>query len=163
LARKSDATFAQVDLAGIVQDCTALLQRELASHGATLLVEIADGLPPVAGDRVQLQQVLINLLMNGMQAMEPRGGTLWLSLAPAGVAGGGGVRIAVTDEGPGIPENQCGRLFEPFYSTKQDGMGMGLPICRSIIEAHGGRIAAVPGSPGATLEILLPALREAAA
>lgn len=162
LARKSDATFAQVDLAGIVHDCAALLQRELASHGATLLVDVADGLPPVAGDRVQLQQVLINLLMNGMQAMEPRGGTLWLSLAPASMTGGG-VRITVTDEGPGIPEDGCGRLFEPFYSTKQDGMGMGLPICRSIVETHGGRIAAVPGSPGATLEITLPAYREATA
>jgi C4-dicarboxylate-specific signal transduction histidine kinase len=163
LARKADATFTQVDLAGIVHDCTALLQRELASHGATLVVEVAGGLPPVAGDRVQLQQVLINLLMNGMQAMEPRGGTLWLSLQPISQAGGQGVRVAVTDEGPGIPEDQCGRLFEPFYSTKQDGMGMGLPICRSIIEAHGGRIAALPGGPGATLEITLPACREAAA
>ncbi|MBB3220218.1 sensor histidine kinase [Pseudoduganella umbonata] len=159
LAQKGDATLAPVDVAGIVHDCAALLQRELASHGATLAVDVADGLPPVAGDRVQLQQVLINLLMNGMQAMEPNGGTLRLAAAPWG----DGVRIAVTDEGPGIPEDQCGRLFEPFYSTKPDGMGMGLPICRSIVEAHGGRIAAVPGGPGATLEISLPAYRAAAA
>jgi signal transduction histidine kinase len=163
LAQRGESTFARVDLAGIVHDCAALLQRELASHGATLAVDVADGLPPVAGDRVQLQQVLINLLMNGMQAMEPRGGTLRLTAAPLHHLAGGGVRIAVTDEGPGIPDNQCGRLFEPFYTTKPDGMGMGLPICRSIIEAHGGRIAAVPGGPGATLEITLPASREAAA
>ncbi|GGY11769.1 two-component sensor histidine kinase [Massilia dura] len=163
LARRSEATFAPVDLAGIVHDCAALLQRELASHGATLMVDIAERLPPVAGDRVQLQQVLINLLMNGMQAMAPRGGALRLSLAPADLAGDAGVRIAVADEGPGIPADGCGRLFEPFYSTKQDGMGMGLPICRSIVEAHGGRIAVLPGGPGATLEITLPAHREAAA
>ncbi|QBE66114.1 sensor histidine kinase [Pseudoduganella lutea] len=159
LAQKTDAAFAPVDLARIVHDCAALLQRELASHGATLVVDIAEGLPPVAGDRVQLQQVLINLLMNGMQAMEPQGGTLRLVVAPRD----NGVRIAVSDEGPGIPEDGAGRLFEPFYSTKRDGMGMGLPICRSIVEAHGGRIAAVPGGSGATLEILLPVAREAAA
>jgi signal transduction histidine kinase len=107
----------------------------------------------VRGDRVQLQQVLINLLMNGMQAMAPHGGQLRLAVA----ANGAGVRVAVTDEGPGIPANEAGRLFEPFYSTKPDGMGMGLPICRSIVESHGGRIAALPGGPGATVEILLPA------
>jgi C4-dicarboxylate-specific signal transduction histidine kinase len=159
LAQRTESSFAPVDLAGIVHDCAALLQRELSSHGATLVVDVADGLPPVAGDRVQLQQVLINLLMNGMQAKEPHGGMLHLSAAPHGK----GVRIAVTDEGPGIPEAGSGKLFEPFYSTKPDGMGMGLPICRSIVESHGGRIAAVPGGPGATLEITLPAYQEAAA
>ena len=163
LAQKSEATFAPVELAGIVHDCVALLQRELASHGARLAVDVADDVPPVAGDRVQLQQVLINLLMNGMQAMEPHGGTLRLSVAPLDRPDGNGVRIAVADEGPGIPEDCYGRLFEPFYSTKPDGMGMGLPICRSIVEAHGGRIAAVPGGPGATLEITLPACRKVAA
>ncbi|WBS00392.1 ATP-binding protein [Pseudoduganella sp. SL102] len=163
LAQKGEATFAPVDLAGIIHDCAALLQRELASHGATLVVEVADGLPPVPGDRVQLQQVLINLLMNGMQAMEPRGGTLRLVAAALPSTHGDGVRIAVTDQGPGIPDDQCGRLFEPFYSTKPDGMGMGLPICRSIVEAHAGRIAAVPGGPGATLEVTLPGYRQAAA
>jgi C4-dicarboxylate-specific signal transduction histidine kinase len=160
LARKGDASFGPVDVADIARDCAALLQRELASHGATLLLAVADGLPPVNGDRVQLQQVLINLLMNGMQAMEPRGGTLTLSASRED----GHVRLAVADEGPGIPEDGGGRLFEPFYSTKPDGMGMGLPICRSIVEAHGGRIAALPGTPGrrgATIEITLPARGEA--
>ncbi|WP_338762534.1 ATP-binding protein [Massilia sp. METH4] len=161
LARKGDASFAPVDVTDMVRDCAALLQRELASHGATLVLDIADGLPPVGGDRVQLQQVLINLLMNGMQAMAPRGGTLTLAAGRQG----DGLRIAVSDEGPGIPDDQAGRLFEPFYSTKPDGMGMGLPICRSIVDAHGGRIAALPSRPdrrGATIEITLPASREAA-
>ncbi|TWI40976.1 phospho-acceptor domain-containing protein [Pseudoduganella flava] len=153
LARRGEPQVAPVDLGGVARDCAALLQRELASHGTALALDIAAGLPPVRGDRVQLQQVLINLLMNGMQAMAPHGGQLRLTVAPAGA----GVRIAVTDQGPGIPTHEVGRLFEPFYSTKEDGMGMGLPICRSIVESHGGRIAALPGGSGATLEITLPA------
>lgn len=160
LARKSDPQYAPVDLAEVAHDCAALLHRELAAHGAQLALRLADAVPPVLGDRVQLQQVLINLLMNGMQAMEPRGGALRLVVERAAQQT---VRISVADEGPGIPEHQAGRLFEPFFSTKQDGMGMGLPICRSIVETHGGRIAAVQGGTGATIEITLPAVQEARA
>lgn len=157
LARRSDPQQLPLDLNEVAGEAAALVQRELASHNVALTLDLGAGLPSVLGDRVQLQQVIINLLINGMQAMSARGmGQLRLETV---ASGDGGVLLSVSDTGPGIAPEDAGRLFEAFYTTKADGMGMGLPICRSIIEAHGGRIAAVARpAPGATLQFTLPAL-----
>jgi signal transduction histidine kinase len=157
MARKDDPEQLPVDLNEVAGEAAALLQCELASQEVTLALSLAAGLPPVLGDRVQLQQVVINLLMNGMQANAAQGGgalrlqTQWDD---------GGVTLSVSDTGPGIREQDRGRMFEAFYTTKPDGMGMGLPICRSIIEAHGGRIDALAGvAKGATVAFSLSAMQ----
>jgi signal transduction histidine kinase len=164
LARKSDPQHKPLDLNGVATEVLDLVRRELERHDVRAALQLAPSLPRVHGDRVQLQQVIINLLMNGMQAMAhcaPGGATLTLATALAD--DGGAVRLCVADTGQGIAAAQMPRLFEAFFTTKEDGMGMGLPICRSIIEAHGGRIwAESPAGAGATVCFTLPVLDEAA-
>ena len=167
LARRSDPQHAPLDLNTVAEESVDLVRRELDNHQVALMLSLAPGLPPVQGDRVQLQQVIINLLMNAIQAMSscaPGQAVLTLHTQRADEgeeAEQGRVRLSVSDSGPGIPADAMPRLFEAFYSTKQDGMGMGLPICRSIIETHGGRIwvrQPAPDAPvtGATILFSLP-------
>jgi signal transduction histidine kinase len=115
-------------------------------------------LPRVQGDRVQLQQVMLNLIVNAIQAMSGIGeGPRELQLSIDAVRSEGGVRVAVRDTGPGLSPESLSRLFEPFYTTKSEGMGIGLSICRSIIEAHGGRLWAIPCEPqGALFQFTIP-------
>ena len=110
---------------------------------------LADGLPLIEGDRVQLQQVVLNLIVNAVQAMggvAERPGELFISTAQAEP---NGVLVAVKDSAPGLAPDSLQHLFAPFYTTKLDGLGTGLSICRSIIEAHGGRLWVTPICPGA--------------
>jgi two-component system sensor kinase FixL len=159
LARKSDPVHVPVAMADIVNEAALLVGRELLVHRATLSVSASAGLPRVRGDRVQLQQVVINLLINGIQAMD--GVTdreRALSIKTDSVADG--IVVTVSDNGPGIAAETLERLFEAFFSTKSDGMGMGLSICRSIVEAHGGRIWATNrDGAGASFHFSLPALQ----
>jgi len=161
LARRSDPQHAQLDLTAVVEESVDLLRRELNNHHIALMLDLPPDLPPVFGDRVQLQQVFINLLINAIQAMAAcQPGQAVLTVQTQRDADGA-LQVCVSDTGPGIPPADMPRLFEAFYSTKQDGMGMGLPICRSIIENHGGRIwakAATPESPkaGASIYFTLP-------
>ena len=162
LARRSDPRHLPLALNEVALEAAGLVRRELASHQVTLKLDLAPGLAQVRGDRVQLQQVLINLLMNAMQAMQhcaPGQAVLTLQTRSCDE---GGVTCSVADTGPGIPVEHLPRLFDAFFSTKEDGMGMGLPICRSIIETHGGRIwaGAQPdgAAGGAVLLFSLPAL-----
>jgi signal transduction histidine kinase len=122
-----------------------------------LQTQLAQGLPLIQGDRVQLQQVLLNLIMNAVEAMGSVNHGSRELLIGTGANESGGVRISVQDSGPGLNSQVFDRLFDPFYTTKADGMGMGLSICRSIIEAHDGRIwaSAMPG-PGSTFNVSLP-------
>src|SRR5262249_19865702 len=115
-------------------------------------------LPRVLGDRVQLQQVILNLIVNAVQAMSgPGSDRRELRISTEGV-GAEGVRTSVRDNGPGLVPESLPRLFEPFYTTKADGMGMGLAICRSIVEAHGGRLWATACEPrGALFQFTIPA------
>src|ERR1700692_4630297 len=111
------------------------------------------------GDRVQLQQAMLNLIVNAIQAMSGIGeGARELQISIDAVPSEGGVRVGVRDTGPGLSPESLSRLFEPFYTTKPEGMGMGLSICRSIIEAHGGRLWAIPCEPqGALFQFTIPA------
>ena len=129
------------------------MQREAKAARATIRAVIADDLPPVIGDRVQIQQVVVNLLINGLQAMQAsRQRELDVSLS----AEGDFLRVAVTDSGPGV-SGEPGRIFEPFFTTKPDGVGLGLSISRSIIEGLGGRISAANNEgAGATIAFTLP-------
>jgi signal transduction histidine kinase len=149
-----------VDLNAVVETVRTFLGPELARRRVQLVVELAGGLPPILGDAVQLQQVLVNLLMNGIDAMEGLAPGERLLRVRTSTEGDRRVRLEVTDSGPGLDPQSRARLFEPFFTTKASGLGMGLTICRSIVEAHGGYIRPVeqPG-PGTTLQISLPLRR----
>lgn len=162
LAKRTDIEMVPLDANAVVREAVALVQREMASHAVSVRMELASALPRIFGDRIQLQQVLINLIMNGIEAMEgvrdrPR------ELVIRAADGDDRVLVSVADCGVGICEEAVDRLFLPFFTTKSSGMGMGLSICRSIIEAHGGRLsAAVNREHGATFQISLPLHREEA-
>lgn len=149
------------EMARVVADVLPLVRPELRRHGIGLEVSLDDGLPAVVGDRVQLQQVLINLLVNACEAMrevpiERRRLTVRATRDRAD--GHDGVLLTVTDGGVGLGEIDADRLFDPFYTTKPGGLGMGLSISRSIAESHGGRLWATSNGPhGATFHLALPA------
>lgn len=157
LLKKGDVRYGPVDINQVVLDVLKLMHTDLANRNVTVSTELAEGLPMVEGDRVQLQQVVLNLIMNGCDAMDraPRERRLTLRTT---ASGGGEVEISVADCGPGIPPENLERIFEPFMSTKADGMGLGLAVCRSIVTAHDGRLWATNNvDRGATLHITLPA------
>ncbi|WP_165837189.1 PAS domain-containing sensor histidine kinase [Phenylobacterium hankyongense] len=163
MLKKSDPQYARLDIPQLIDDVARLVQRELQARGATLKVRTAPDLPAVRGDHVQLQQVLINLLINGAQAMAGTPGPRTLEVN-AELADDEHVLVQVRDSGAGISEENMGRLFGAFFTTKPDGMGMGLAICRSTVEAHGGRIwAERPDGPGALIAFSLPTAQAAAA
>ncbi len=156
LLRKHKMEIQAVDLNELTADILALIRAETRRRRVAVEAGLAANLPPVWGDKVHLQQVLLNLLLNGMEAMADMPGEKRLTVRTA-LNPGGGVEIAVSDSGPGIPEDRLPHLFDPFFSTKKDGMGMGLSLARSIVEAHGGRIWAENNSPaGATFRFALP-------
>ena len=159
MARRAEPEYVALDLNALVEDTLEILQRELARRSTELRVQLDPGLPLVEGDRIELQQVLINLLMNALQAMDgalPSGAASRLELRTS--VEGARVRVSVRDWGPGIAELDAARLFAPFFSTKADGMGLGLSICRSIIDQHGGQIGVQATPPGCTFSIDLPAI-----
>ncbi|HEV7590835.1 MAG TPA: ATP-binding protein [Longimicrobium sp.] len=145
-----------LDVNGLVRETLALTRGELARRGVTVRTELDEALPRVVGDRVGLEQVLVNLVLNGADAMdEVEHGRRTLSIRSRD--GGGGVAIEVHDRGRGIGPGDADRVFDAFYSTKPGGLGMGLSISRSIVEAHGGRLWATPGDGGGTvLHLTLP-------
>jgi PAS domain S-box-containing protein len=160
LAKKTDALKAPLPINEVIDEVVLLLQREVLSHQALLRLELATELPLVLGDRIQLQQVIINLVMNGMEAMSsvtdrPRELKILSQLQTDMV------RVAVEDSGVGIDPGHADRLFNAFFTTKPSGMGMGLSICRSIIEAHSGKLWASRNvGAGATFQFTLPADRD---
>jgi signal transduction histidine kinase len=157
---KQNAPRAEVvDLNGAIAEVIALTYSEAVKTGVTVSTRPAPELPCVQGDRVQLQQVMLNLVVNAIQAMSGIGeGARELQISIDAVPSEGGVRVGVRDTGPGLSQESLLRLFEPFYTTKPEGMGMGLSICRSIIEAHGGRLWATGCEPrGALFQFTIPA------
>jgi signal transduction histidine kinase len=118
---------------------------------------LLQNLPPVVADRTQLQQVLINLIMNAVDAMKSGSGHKRLLMLRSGFDSPENVMVMVEDSGPGIDPENLERIFDPFFSTKSEGMGLGLAICRSIIEAHGGRLwATSKAGRGAAFHLTLP-------
>jgi signal transduction histidine kinase len=157
LAKKSAPNRAPFELNALIEESVVLIQREIGVHAVELDLQLAQGELTIVGDRVQLQQVVINLMMNAIQAMATVAGRpRRLALRSARTADNE-VRVDVEDSGPGIAETDLQQLFQPFFTTRAEGMGMGLSICRSIVESHGGRIraAAQPGC-GATMSFVLP-------
>ena len=162
LAKKTDIEKALLDINDIVREGVSLVQRELASNQVSLRMELAPALPPILGDRVQLQQVIINLVMNGIEAMQSIDDRPRELEIRSGQDEGRQVHLAVADCGVGIRAEDSDRLFSPFFTTKVSGLGMGLSICRSIVEAHGGRLSvASREGPGATFRFVLPSHEEA--
>ena len=155
LLMKAAPERVELDINEIIQEVAILVRNEVTRNRISLRNDLAPDLPRVLGDRVQLQQVLINLVMNGIDAMRTltdRSRELLIKSAknPAGVL------IQVQDSGPGLDPEQADRIFEPFFTTKPQGIGLGLSISCSIIESHGGRLWAVPGSNGALFQFTLP-------
>jgi PAS domain S-box-containing protein len=157
LAKKSDIEKAALDINDVVREVIALVQRELIRHLVSLRMELATALPMIPGDRVQLQQVIINLAMNGIEAMQSVTDRPRQLVIRSRQDESQQVLLSVTDCGAGISAEDADRLFTAFFTTKSSGMGMGLSICRSIIEAHGGRLWATANLPhGATFQFTLP-------
>ena len=160
---KKDPTIESVDLNEAAGEVLALSLSELQRNRVIVQQELADGLPPVAGDRVQLQQVILNLLRNASDAMSTVEGRPRQLLIRTQADGDGRVRLTVQDAGVGFAPQAADRLFESFYTTKNDGMGIGLSVSRSIIESHHGRLwATLNNGPGATFSFSVPHASEAA-
>jgi len=157
LVNKSSLEKVPLDVSDVVRETIPLVQRELISHQILLPMELAPALPKILGDRVQLQQVIINLVMNGIEAMQSVTDRPRELVIRSRQDEKQQVLVSVTDCGVGISAENVDRLFNAFFTTKSSGMGMGLSICRSIIEAHGGRLWATANIPhGATFQFTLP-------
>ena len=157
LAKKTEIEQLPLDINEVIEEVSALVRNELVSHQVSFRTEFATALPMILGDRVQLQQVIINLVMNGVEAMQsvtdrPRELVIrsWQDETQH-------VLVSVTDCGVGVSTENADRLFNAFFTTKATGMGMGLSICRSIVEAHQGRLWAAANIPhGAAFQFTLP-------
>jgi signal transduction histidine kinase len=144
--KKEDRKRAPLDLNDLIGETLAVVREDLEKHRILLEAELYEDLPPVAGDRIQLQQVLVNLITNAVDSMSEVGGSRVLTVRSE-VDNNGDVRLSVADTGAGIGSQDIDRIFNPLYTTKSGGMGMGLAICRSIIEAHEGRLWVSPNTP----------------
>jgi signal transduction histidine kinase len=140
-----------------ILEVIALTRGEVVRNGVSVRTQLAEGLPLIQGDRVQLQQVILNLIINAVEAMSGVSEALRELLIGTGKDASGGVLVAVQDSGPGLDWDRVDDLFEAFHTTKPDGIGMGLAISRSIVEAHGGQLWATPNAPrGAVFQFTLP-------
>jgi signal transduction histidine kinase len=157
LVKKHAPRMEKLDINGAILEVVGLIQSEVIKNGVTARMELAASLPHIQGDRVQLQQVILNLMINALQAMSDlAGGERELHVTTELIASEG-VRVGVRDSGPGFSAENLQHLFAPFYTTKPNGMGMGLSICRSIIEDHGGRLWATRLDPqGALFQFTIP-------
>jgi len=158
LAKRTEPRMVSLDINDVIREAILLVHREVLSHGVSLRTELASGLPPLLGDRVQLQQVVINLLINGVEAMASITDRPREIVIRSQQHEDGQVLVAVSDSGIGLDSETAERLFSAFFTTKPSGMGMGLSISRTIIRAHGGRLWASPNTDhGAAFQFTLPA------
>ena len=157
LVKKMPPRQDPLDINEAIREVIVLTQTEMQRNGIRSQNRAADNLPLISADRVQLQQVMINLIVNAIEAMGgASGGARELTIA-SGLDDANEVFVEVQDTGPGLDPDKLDRLFQSFYTTKPDGIGMGLAISRSIVEAHGGRLSAAHNSPrGAVFRLALP-------
>jgi len=162
LIKKGETEFVPLDLNEVVGAVAWLMRSDTIMRNVSMSLELASDLPKACGDRVQLQQVVLNLVLNGLEAMrEPHAGPRTLVIRTA--RDGAALRVTVEDSGPGIAEKDLGHIFEPLYTTKTEGLGMGLAIVRTIVNAHGGAVGAENNpAGGASLRFTLPVNREVA-
>ncbi len=158
LTRKSTPEMISLGINDVIREVIVLIGAEFRRRGVRVDTSLSSDLVSLVGDRVQLQQVVLNLIMNGIEAMaHPMNGQPRLQISSTNDESGG-VLVAIADSGPGLDLTRADRIFEAFFTTKPEGMGMGLSICRSIIDAHGGRLWASPNLPnGAVFQFTLPA------
>ncbi|BAN27549.1 two-component system sensor histidine kinase NtrB [Caballeronia insecticola] len=163
LVKKGELEAAPLDLSGVVGDVVLLLHSDAIVRGIRVFVNIAPDLPPVFGDRVQLQQVVLNLMLNAFDAMDREGQQIREVIIDATLDTKALLRVAVIDRGTGLEDNMMDKLFVPFFTSKRDGLGLGLSISRSIVEMHGGRIWAQSNPQGgAAFYFTLPVASAAA-
>jgi PAS domain S-box-containing protein len=159
--KKGSHVRTQMDVNDVIREVLALVDGELRRHCVLVETELTEHLPQVWGVRVQLQQVMVNLITNAIEAMGTMNGRARLLRVSSALQEPDNIVIAVADSGPGIETKNMDHIFDPFFTTKSQGMGMGLAICRSIVETHSGRLSVSPGADGGSMfEIALPA-REA--
>jgi C4-dicarboxylate-specific signal transduction histidine kinase len=161
LLMKGDPKRRELDINSVIRDVSILVRKELTRSRVSLRIDLETDLPPVPGDPIQLQQVLINLVVNAAEAMRTSTDRTREILIRS-AKGPDGILVRVQDSGPGIKPELADRIFEPFFTTKAAGIGMGLSISHSIIESHGGRLRTVPSSIGAHFEFTLPTHESAA-
>jgi len=159
--KKADPQMMQLDINDVVEEAVKLVRHEALGHGITIRLEFASGLPPVRGDRIQLQQVIVNLAVNGMEAMTSVQDRERVLIVRTQRDQSDRISVAVADAGVGVRPENLNRVFGAFHTTKPGGLGMGLAICRSIIGAHGGRLWADPNVPhGTTFRFTVPAIAD---
>jgi len=157
LAKKAPPRKDWLNVNEAIQEVIALAHSEVQRNGIALETQLLDEVPVILADRIQLQQVMLNLLMNAIEAMSGSGKGTRELVVRSGPDGSQGVLVSVQDSGPGLDPQSVDRLFDAFYTTKSQGLGMGLAISRSIIEAHGGRLWATANAPhGAVFQFTLP-------
>jgi C4-dicarboxylate-specific signal transduction histidine kinase len=156
LVQKGDTEKTLLDINEVIQEVVSLTHSEIQKSGVVLKMNLAASLPRVSGDRIQLQQVILNLVMNGIEAMNTVTDRPREMMIRSSAHESDKVLVAVQDSGVGIDSQNLDKIFDSFYTTKSQGMGMGLAISRSIVENHGGRLWAVPNDgPGATFQFTL--------
>ena len=157
LVKKAPPRKEEVQINEVVLEVIALTRTEAGKHNVSVRTQLAQGLPVVRADRVQLQQVILNLIINAIEAMSGAGQAARELMISTGTNAANSVIVSVRDSGPGLDPKTMDRLFDAFFTTKSKGMGMGLAICHSIIEVHGGRMWAGPNEPhGAVFQFTLP-------
>jgi C4-dicarboxylate-specific signal transduction histidine kinase len=158
LLAKGEVNLQPLDLGEVVDEAVRVVKSDLDSHGVAVSILRSPGLPQIRADRVQMQQVLLNLVINGCNAMAGTAAAARQLRIRTEFTDGGGVLISVSDRGCGIPPGDLERIFEPFVTTKAGGLGLGLAVCRTIVSAHGGRLWADNNTDGgATFSFTLPA------
>jgi len=158
--RKESSERRPLDVNSLIENVLGLTRREAQKHGVEVQVSLFEGpMPEISGDQAQLEQVFLNLIMNAIEAMGSSTSDVRTLEIKSAASDTGDVLVTVADSGPGVPVEKFDKIFDAFFTTKPEGMGMGLSICRSIVDAHGGRLWASRGEPGLTFYVWLPGLK----